>query len=144
MFSTSFAPLFRRTPLSVLKRPPHPYRENKIYVSKGEPPPISWLLLKPDQCPSQCWSLSNLSSSQRLPCGRRLMAVFHHFNALKIQQDGTTLALGSERKQMTAFNTKEYGPELTIGFITSGVTSYDILERREFILPHLTRCLLLA
>lgn len=66
------------------------------------------------------------------------------FYALKIQQDGTTLALGSELKQMTAFNTKEYGLELTIGFITGAITSYDILERRGFILLHLTRCLLLA
>lgn len=35
---------------------------------------------------------------------------------------------------MTAFNTKEYGPELTIGFITSAITSHDIHEKQEFTL----------
>lgn len=34
---------------------------------------------------------------------------------------------------MTAFNTKGYGLELTIGFIKSAITSCGILETGEFI-----------
>lgn len=67
------------------------------------------------------------------PCGETPLGCVPPFSALRIQQGGTALALGSERKQMTAFNTKGYGLELTIGFIKSAITSYGILETGELI-----------